>query len=258
MPGQGGHRRVLGALVGHLVVDLVGEHHQVARLGDVDHLGQHLAWIDRPGRVVGRDDDHGARPRCHQARKFVEVRQPVVFRRAGVVHRRAVGQMGGCGPQGIVGAGHQDLVPLVEQSAQREQDQLAHPVAHEDIVRVGVHDPAALLLHHHRLAGRENSLLVAIGFGVAQVLDHRQAHGFGRTKPEGAGIADVQLHDLVPRLFQLGGPTRQRTTDLVADVGKLGAGLNSRRGHCDLGGNLPETCAARQCRERDQMPRSAR
>jgi hypothetical protein len=127
VPGQGGHRRVFGALVGHLVVDLVGEHHQVVRLGDVDHLGQHLARIDRPGRVVGRDDDHGARARCHQARQFVEVRQPIVFGWARVVYGGAVGQMGGGGPQGIVGAGHQDLVPLVEQGAQREQDQLAHP-----------------------------------------------------------------------------------------------------------------------------------
>jgi len=50
------------------------------------------------------------------------------------------------------------------------------------------------------------------------VLDHRQAHGFGRTKPEGAGIADVQLHISCPA-FSNSAADAQRTTDLVADVG---------------------------------------
>ena len=41
-----------------------------------------------------------------------------------------------------------------------------------------------LLLHYDRFASREYALLVAVRFGLAQVFDHRKAHGFGCPESE--------------------------------------------------------------------------
>jgi hypothetical protein len=147
---------------------------------------QNLARIDRAGRVVGRNDDHGARARRDELGQGVEVGQPVELWAARVVNGLAVVEMGCGGPQRVVRAWHQHLVALVEQRAQGEEDQLADAVAHEDVVGGGVHHAAVLLLHDHGFASREDALLVAVGVGFAQVFDHRLTHGFGRAKAEGA------------------------------------------------------------------------
>ena len=79
-------------------------------------------------------------------------------------------------------------------------------------------DAARLLLHDHRFASREDALLVAVAFGIGEILDHGQAHGLRGAEAEGAGIADVQRDDLVAHALELVRPPGQPATDLVADV----------------------------------------
>ena len=110
-----------------------------------------------------------------------------------VIHGAAAVQNRGRRPQRIVRARDQHLVAGVQEPAQREVDELADAVAHEDVLGVDALDAARLLLHHDGFARREDALLVAVGLGRRQVLDHREAHRLGRAQAEQARIADVQL-----------------------------------------------------------------
>ena len=92
-------------------------------------------------------------------------------------------------------------------------------------------DAARLLLHDHRLARREDALLVAVAFRLGQVLDHRQAHGLGRAQAEGARVADVQRDDLVALALELVGAPCQASADLVAHVLQALARADGRLAH---------------------------
>ena len=72
--GERGDRRVRGAVVEHLVVDLVGEDDQLVAPGDLDDLPQQVRRIQRAGRIVRVDDHDRARAlgdlaaRCRRGR----------------------------------------------------------------------------------------------------------------------------------------------------------------------------------------------
>src|SRR5262249_32280671 len=127
----------------------------------------------------------------------------------------------------IVRTGHQHLVAFVEQRSQYEVDQLADTVADENLFGRYSRYTARLLLHHNGFTGGENTLLVAVPFGVRQVLDHGEPHRLRRAEPEGARIADVQRDDLVAHPLHFMGAPGQAPADLVAHVAKALAGTNT-------------------------------
>ena len=121
---------------------------------------------------------------------------------AGDDHRR--------GPERVVRRREQHLVARLEQRLHRHEDQLGDAVAHEHVLGGDAGDAARLRVHDHRLARREDALLVAVALGLREVLDHRQAHGLGRPEAERGRVADVQLDDLVALALELLGAPRQR------------------------------------------------
>ena len=124
-------------------------------------------------------------------------------------------------PERIVGAGNEHLVARVQERPHRDHDQFGDAVADEHLVGRHVHHAAGLLLHDDRLPGRKDPLLVRVGIGLVEVFHDRPAHRLRHPEPEGTGIADVQLHDLVAGPFELFCTSRERPTDLVFDVVKM-------------------------------------
>ena len=222
-----------GSVIGDLVVDLIGKDHQMVLLGDLGKLFQHFLGVDRPGRVVGIDDHDGAGGRGDEAFHLVGIGHEAVLGTAGVVDGVSAVQHGGGGPERIVGTGQEHFVAIVQEGAHDVQDELRDAVAHEDVFHRYVGDAARLVEHDHRLAGREDTLLMAVAVGLAQVLDHGQAQRLGGAEAEGTGIADVELDDLVAGLFQFLGATCQGPADLVLDSIQVAAGLDRWHRHCD-------------------------
>ena len=194
--------------------------------GEARDAFAHRARIHRAGRVVRVDDDDGARLARDQRGDLFRIGHEVVLGPARVVDRLAAIQRDRRRPQRIVRARDQHLVAGVEQRAQAEIDQLAHAVADEHFFGADAGDAARLLLHDHGFARREDALLMAVAFGHRHVLDHGEAHGLRRAEAEGAGIADVQRHDLVALALELLGATSEPATDLVLDVAQAFAGAD--------------------------------
>src|SRR5439155_17260288 len=125
----------------------------------------------------------------------------------------------------------QHFVALVEERPQHQVDELAHAVADEDFLGGDAGDAPGLLLHDDRFARGKDALLVAIPFGLRQVLDHGESHGLRGTKAEGPGVADVERDDLVALALELVGAPREAPTDLIAHMLEAVAGADSRFGH---------------------------
>lgn len=90
-----GHRRKVchgSAVVDDLLVDLVGEEHQVMLAGNVDEALQHLRRVDGARRIVGIDDDNPSGARRDPGFQIVEVRCPALAFIGEVVNRRAAGK----------------------------------------------------------------------------------------------------------------------------------------------------------------------
>ena len=185
-----------------------------------------LAAVDGARRIVRIDDDDRARARRDQLLDGVGIGIEALRLGARVVHGAAAVQHRRRRPQRIVGARNQHLVAGVQEPAQREVDELADAVAHEDVIGVDAVDAARLLLHHDGFARREDAFLVAVGLGRRQVLDHREPHRLGRAQAEQPGIADVQLDDLVALPLELMGAPGELAANLVADMLELGARLD--------------------------------
>ena len=225
------HRHELGAVIRHLVVDLVREHDQVVLLGDARDALEHCPRIHRASRVVRVDHDDRARALGDQGLHLLRVGHEAALGPARVMHRPAPVQVHGSGPERVVRARHEHFFVGGEQRPQRQVDQLADAVADEHLVGRHAADAALLLLHHDGFARRENALLVAIAFGGAQVLDHRQPHRLGRAEAEGPGIADVQRDDVVAHALHFQGATGELAADLVTDVGEARARADGSSGH---------------------------
>jgi len=148
---------------------------------------------------------------------------------------------GARGPERIVGARHEHLVAGIEQGPHGEHDQLGNAVADEHILGRDVHHAADLLLHHHRLAGRKDPLLMRVGIRLVEVRDHRHPHRLRHPESERAGVADVELDDLVPLAFELFGAARERSANLVPDVVEVLGGPQRWKRH---GGVIPGRAAS--------------
>ena len=115
----------------------------------IHNLLKHGTRVDGAGGVV-RVNNHDALGALGNLRLNVfDVRVPVVFLIAEVVHGLAAHQRGGCGPQRIVGHGDEDFVAGLAQCLQGHRNQLRHAVAEVDSVGVEVHDAAVLVVLHN-------------------------------------------------------------------------------------------------------------
>ena len=200
--GECSQRRVLHAVVEDLVVDLVGEQDQVVLAGERHDPLQAVARIHRPGRVVGIDHHDGAGAGGDLGGDVVKVRCPAGLLVAQVVHRVSAGQVGRRGPQRVVGGGNQHLVAVVEQTLQGHGDQLADPVAEVDVLDLHMRHAERLVVPHDRLARAEQPLRVAVALPRGDVRHHVAQDLRGRLEAPLGRIADVQLRDLKPLIFQ--------------------------------------------------------
>ena len=223
---QARDRRVLGAVVQNLVIDLVGEDHQAVLARDGDELLEQFVGVQRAGGVVRVDHDDALGGRRDLAADVVDVGHPAVGLVAHVVHRRAAGQRRARRPQRIVRRGHQQFVALVEERVGGQRDQFARAVAQVDVVERDALHALLLGVVHHRLARREDALAVRITRRGRQVADHVLLDLLGGVEAERGEVADVQLDDLVALFLHLPGGVHDRTADVVQDVGELGGFLD--------------------------------
>jgi hypothetical protein len=227
---EGGHQHVVaqGAdrVVGHvvvqdLVVDLVGEDDEPVLAGDFHHFQQELAAVDGAGGVVGVDQHYALGAGADLGLDVVQVRVPVGLLVAHIVHRLAAGQGNGGGPERVVGGGHQHLVTVVEQGLHRHHDQLRHPVADVDVFQVGGAQPLLLVVLHHRLARREESLGIAVALAGGHVEDGVLEQLLRGLEAEGRRVADIELEDAVTLVLQAAGLLVDGAADVVTDVVQL-------------------------------------
>ena len=224
---------MLDVVVQHLVVDLVGKHHQAVLTRQLQDLQQQFLGVQRTRGVVGVDDHDGLGAGRDLGADVLQIRHPAVVLVAHVVHGRATGQAGHGRPQRIVRRWQQHLVAVVQQGVGGQGDQLRGAIAQVDVVQRHSLDALALGFVHHGLARREDALAVGIAGRVGQVADHVLLHFLGGIEAEHRQIADVQLDDLVTVLFHLLGRIHDRPSDVIADVGQLCGFLDS------LHGNMP-------------------
>ncbi len=219
--GQRGGADVHGFVVQDLVVDLVGEHHQVVLAGQFQHAQQQLFGVHRAGRVVRVDDHQGLGVRGDLGLDVLKVGEPVGLLVAQVVHRLAAGQAHGGGPQRVVGGRDQHFVAVVEQCLHGHDDQLGHTITQVDVFDANAFDLLLLAVLHHRLARAEQALGVAVALGGGQVADHILENFVRRLEAKRRRVADVQLEDAVAFLFQALGVLEHWAANVVADIGEL-------------------------------------
>ena len=209
---------MLGFVVQHLVVDLVGENDQLVLARQVDDLLQHGNRVQRAGGIVRVDDDDGFRVRRDLAAHVLDVGIPLVLLIAHIMHGIAARQADGGRPQRIVGRRHQHFVATVEQGVHRHDDQFGRAIAQVNVVDGDAGDILALRVMHDGLARREHAFRIRIAGRVLQI-EHHVAHDFiGRIEAEYGQIADIELGDLVAFFFHLPGFFQDRAADVVADV----------------------------------------
>ena len=230
---QGADAGVGDVVVEDLVVNFVGENDEVVLAGDLDHLQQELAAVDGAGRVVGVDQHQAAGARGDAGADVVEIRIPVSPFVATVVHRMATGEGDGRGPERVVGGGHQHLVAVVEQRLHRHHDELARTVADVDVVDVDLAHPFLLVVLHHRLAGGEEPLGVAVALALGHVEDHILDDLLRCFEAKRGRIADVELDDAVTFVFETASFFVHRAADVIADIVELVRLVDSEHGERD-------------------------
>src|SRR5690606_9785203 len=131
---QGGGADVHGIVVEDLVVDLVGEQHQIVLASELDHAFQYFFGVDGAGGVVWIDQHQSLGVWRDLGLDVIQVRPPVGLLVAQVVHRLTAGQAHRCGPQGVVGGRNQYFVAIVEQRLHGHDDQLGYAVTEIDVL----------------------------------------------------------------------------------------------------------------------------
>ncbi|MND59908.1 hypothetical protein D3C80_511260 [compost metagenome] len=218
---EGGGADVHGVVVEDLVVDLVGEEHQVVLARQFHHAFQHFPGIHGAGGVVRVDDHHGLGVRGDLGLDVFQVRPPVGLLVAQVVHGLAAGEADRGGPERVVRRRDQHFVAVVEQRLHAHHDQLGHAVAEVDVLDADAFHLLLLVVLHHGLARAEQALGVAVALGGRQVADDVLEDFLRRFETERRRVADVQLEDAVAFLFQAFGVLEYRSADVIADVGEL-------------------------------------
>ena len=187
----------------------------------VHDLLQDCTRVHSAGGVI-RVNNHDALGALGNLRLDVfNIRVPVVFLIAEVVHGLAANQRGGCGPQRVVRHGNQDFVAGLAQCLQGHRDQLRHAVAEVDGVGVEVHDAAVLVVLHNGGTCRVEAAGVGVTLGFGQVANDVHHDRVGRFKAEGRGVTDVQFEDAVAHRLHAIGFIQNGAADVVQDVAQL-------------------------------------
>ena len=223
-----------GVVVENLVVDLVGEQHQVVLARQLDDTSistslEYTAPVGLFGLISTRALVLGVILALHVG----EIGEPAGLLVAQIMHRVAAGEGHGGGPQRVVGGRDQHFIAVVEQRLHGHHDQLGDAIAQVDVLDADAFHLLLLVVLHHRLARAEQAFGVAVALGGGQVADHVQEDFFRRLEAEGGRVADVQLEDALAFVFQALGVLEHRAANVVADVGEL-------VGFADLHGNDPE------------------
>ena len=191
-------------------------------LGQRHDLLERRLGVHRTRGVVGVDDHDALGARGDLRFHVLQVGLPAGFLVAEVVHGLAAGQgHRGC-PQRVVGSGDEDLVAGIQQRHEGHRDEFADAVAQVDVIDVDILDPARLVVLRDGGAGGENAAGVAVALGVRQVADHVHQDRVRRFEPEGGRVSDVQFEDAVTLCLHLLGGLKNRSTDVVKDIMKLG------------------------------------
>ena len=215
---EGRRRRVLGVAVEDAIVDLVREDRDLLCLGETDEPRDDIARIDCAGGVVRIDDDQRLTPRTNEARDLLGVGDEFRLGTALVVDGFPARDHHRCGPQRVVRRRQEDLVARLEQRLHRHEDQLGDAVAHEHVVGSDADDATRLRVHDDGLACREDPLLMAVAFGLREVLEQREAQRLRRAEAKRGRVADVQLDDIIALALEFLSTPRDRAADLVAHV----------------------------------------
>ena len=135
------------------------------------------------------------------------------------MHRVAAGECRGRGPQRIIRCGDEDLVAVVDERLRDHRDQLGDAVAEEDVVDRQVREVRLQLVARvDRAPGRQDALGLGIALRVGERGDHIPHNDVGRLETKDSRIPRVEFENAVALLFELRGPRRHRSTDLVQDV----------------------------------------
>ena len=212
---------MLVAVHAQAVVDLVREDHELVAPRDLHDLLENLARVHRARGVVGVDDDDGLGVARDLGLHVGEVGRPLGLLVAEVVHRRAARERGAGGPQRIVRARDEDLVPAVEQHVHAELDELGDAVAGVDAVHAHVGQVLDLRVLHDGLARGEEASGVRVALALRQLLAHVVDDLVGRAETEGRGVADVELEDAQALVLHAGSLVGHGTADVVEDVVEL-------------------------------------
>ncbi len=208
-------------VVEDLVVDFIGEHHQVVLARQFEHAQQHFLGVHGAGGVVRVDDHQGFGVRSDLGLDVGQVREPVGAFIAQVMHRVATRQRHGGGPQRVVGRRHQHFIAIVEQGLHGHHDQLGHAIAQVDVFDADTFHLLLLVILHHCFTCAEQAFGVAVALGGRQVADHVLEDFVRRFETKRRRVANVQLEDAMAFLFQAFGVLEHWAANVVADVGEL-------------------------------------
>ncbi len=197
-------------------------------------LLQHFPRIDTPGGIVGIDHDDRLGAVVDLPRDILRIGIPVRLLVAEIMNRPSSREIDRCGPERIIRRGDQDLVPVVQESLHRHDDQLAHAVADVDILDIDAGDPLLLIVLHDGLAGREEPLGIGVSLGIGEIENHIVQDLVRSGETERGGIPDVQLQDLIPLLLEPLRFLQYRAPDVVTDIVELLRFLETPHASCSL------------------------
>ena len=220
--GQCGHADVPAAVVHVALEELVGDHENIAPVGDVQQGLQRLPPVHRAGRVAGVGKDERLRPGCHAALDVVGVGLPE--------SAAAGGDQDGYAARGrdrphvsrIVRVGRQHLVARFQQRLKHGRCRLGAAVGHEDLLRL--YGDAVFLgqLAREGFPQLRQAVEDIVGLTRAQGI-HRRLHDHGRSRE--VGVAGVETDDVAPAgcqrsepvALRIGGFPVEEVLDVIGD-----------------------------------------
>ncbi len=218
---------MLPAVVGHVLVDLVGDDPQVVRLGDPDERGDLVARPDGPGRVRGRAHDDGLRAVGDRSLQPVRVeRPPPAVAGQGDGHGADAVEPQDTGVVAVERLEQDHLVARLAQRQDRRDERARRPGGDDDGLGAVERDPVERpRLLGDRLAEQPDAVVGRVDGALAALerVDRRLDDGRGRGE-----VADPlpQVHPADAVHGERDGPD----VGLAEGVGAGGEGLHQTAG----------------------------
>src|SRR5579872_6656188 len=219
---NGSEGDVLVVVEDQLVVNLVGEDHQVVAASDLGDVFEHSACADGAGGIVGIDEHDPASVRRDLLLDVVEFGLPAV-RFVKIVRVQIDAELGKNGRvQRIVGAGREQVVSRVQKRGEASVDALADTVGDKYIAN-GRDSLAGCLtsdgFQRFFHARRRSVAVLVVAHGLVDRFDHVRRS----REVKDVRIADVEREDLVSLLGDFIG-IPDEVADGVADVLQTSSG----------------------------------